>query len=53
VVVVLRGADLYPWPTKWVLYRLTTGALKRDKNLFLSGAGPYAPVDRPGPRQSP
>ncbi len=47
VVVVLEGVQhLYQWQTNWVLYRSTAEALKHEKYLFLSCAGPYASPDR-------
>ncbi len=47
VVVVLEGVQhLYLWQTNWVLYRSTAEALKHEKYLFLSCAGPYAAADR-------
>jgi hypothetical protein len=39
--------QLYQWQTNWVLYRSAAEALKHEKVLFLSSAGPYATVDRP------
>ena len=43
VVVVLEGVQqLFQWQTNWVLYRSTVEALKHQKFLFLSCAGPYA-----------
>jgi Protein of unknown function (DUF4231) len=42
-VVVLESLQhLFQWQTNWVLYRSTAEALKHEKFLFLSGAGPYA-----------
>jgi hypothetical protein len=47
VVVVLEGVQqLFQWQTNWVLYRSTAEALKHEKFLFLSCAGPYATADR-------
>src|SRR5688500_2975403 len=47
VVVVLEAVQhLYQWQTNWVLYRSTAEALKHEKYLFLSCAGPYASTDR-------
>ena len=47
VVVVLEGIQqLFQWQTNWVLYRSTAEALKHEKFLFLSCAGPYATADR-------
>ncbi len=46
-VVVLEAVQhLYQWQTNWVLYRSTAEALKHEKYLFLSAAGPYAGPDR-------
>jgi hypothetical protein len=46
-VVVLESVQhLYQWQTNWVLYRSTAEALKHEKFLFLSAAGPYATPDR-------
>jgi hypothetical protein len=46
-VVVLEAVQhLYQWQTNWVLYRSTAEALKHEKYLFLSCAGPYASSDR-------
>ena len=45
-IVVLEGVQhLYQWQTNWVLYRSTAEALKHEKFLFLSAAGPYATGD--------
>jgi hypothetical protein len=46
VVVLEAVQQLYQWQTNWVLYRSTAEALKHEKFLFLSGAGPYADPDR-------
>ena len=46
VVVLEAVQQLYQWQTNWVLYRSTAEALKHEKFLFLSGAGPYATGDR-------
>src|SRR4051794_4009520 len=46
VVVLEAVQQLYQWQTNWVLYRSTAEALKHEKFLFLSGAGPYARTDR-------
>lgn len=46
-VVVLEAVQhLYQWQTNWVLYRSTAEALKHEKFLSLSEAGPYAGNDR-------
>ncbi|MBF6318641.1 DUF4231 domain-containing protein [Nocardia cyriacigeorgica] len=45
-VVVAEGAQqLFQWHTNWMLYRSTAEALKREKFLFLAGAGPYTGTD--------
>lgn len=47
IVVVAEGAQqLYQWQTSWVLYRATAEALKHEKYLYLSAAGPYSANDR-------
>ena len=46
VVVLEAVQQLYQWQTNWVLYRSTAEALKHEKYLFLSGAGPYVSADR-------
>lgn len=46
VVVLEAVQQLYQWQTNWVLYRPTAEALKHEKYLFLSCAGPYASPDR-------
>lgn len=46
VVVLEAVQQLYQWQTNWVLYRSTAEALKHEKYLFLSSAGPYACGDR-------
>jgi hypothetical protein len=47
VVVVLEGVQqLYQWQTNCVLYRSTAEALKHERFLFLSRAGPYSGDDR-------
>jgi hypothetical protein len=46
VVVLEAVQQLYQWQTNWVLYRSTAEALKHEKYLFLSEAGPYASADR-------
>src|SRR3954471_18181088 len=47
VVVLEAVQQLYQWQTNWVLYRSTAEALKHEKSLFLSAAGPYAAPARP------
>jgi hypothetical protein len=47
VVVIAEGMlQLNQWQTTWVLYRGTAEALKHEKYLHLSEAGPYAGPDR-------
>lgn len=47
VVVIAEGVlQLNQWQTTWVLYRGTAEALKHEKYLHLSEAGPYAGPDR-------
>jgi hypothetical protein len=46
VVVLETVQHLYQWQTNWVLYRSTAEALKHEKFLFLSSAGPYTGPDR-------
>lgn len=47
VVVIAEGVlQLNQWQTTWVLYRGTAEALKHEKHLHLSEAGPYAGPDR-------
>jgi hypothetical protein len=47
VVVVLEGVvQTNQWQTTWVLYRSTAEALKHEKYLYLSSAGPYQQSDR-------
>jgi hypothetical protein len=46
VVVLEAVQQLFQWQTNWVLYRSTAEALKHEKFLFLSCAGPYATGDR-------
>ena len=42
VVVVLEGVQqLNQWQSNWVLYRSTAEALKHERFLYLSSAGPY------------
>lgn len=46
-VVVAEGAQqLFQWHANWLRYRATTEALKREKFLFLSSAGPYEVSNR-------
>ena len=48
IVVVLESVQhLYQWQTNWVLYRSTAEALKHEKYLYLSLAGPYAATPDP------
>jgi hypothetical protein len=46
VVVLEAVQQLYQWQTNWVQYRSTAEALKHEKFLFLSSAGPYSSTDR-------
>lgn len=47
LLVVLEGVQqLYQWQTNWVLYRSTAEALKHERFLYLSHAGPYATRNR-------
>lgn len=47
IVVICEGLlQLNQWQTTWVLYRATAEALKHEKYLHLSAAGPYSGPDR-------
>ena len=46
VVLLEAVQQLYQWQTNWVLYRSTAEALKHEKYLYLSDAGPYSAADR-------
>ena len=47
-VVVLEGVQqLFQYQQNWVSYRSTSEALKHQKYLYLSRAGPYATAQRP------
>lgn len=47
LVVVLEGVQqLYQWQTNWTLYRATAEALKHERWLYLSQAGPYTGDER-------
>jgi len=47
VVVIVEGVQqLNQWQTNWVQYRSTAEALKHEKYLYLSAAGPYTGPDR-------
>ena len=49
VIVVLEGMQqLFQFQQNWISYRVTAEALKREKFLYLAGAGPYAEVELPG-----
>ena len=49
LIVVLEGVQqLFQFQQNWVGYRATAEALKREKSYYLSRAGPYADVARPG-----
>jgi len=46
-VVIIEGVlQLNQWQTNWVLYRGTAEALKHEKYLYLSEAGPYGGPER-------
>jgi hypothetical protein len=46
VVVVMEGLQqLFQFQQNWIAYRGTAEALKREKFLYLSAAGPYAGPD--------
>jgi hypothetical protein len=46
-VVVAEGAQqLFQWQSNWLLYRSTSEELKRERFLYLAGAGPYTGDDR-------
>jgi hypothetical protein len=46
-VVLAEGAQqLWQWQTNWVLYRMTAEALKHERYLYISSAGPYSEGDR-------
>lgn len=47
-VVVLEGVQqLYRHHEHWITYRSTCEALRRERFLYLAGAGPYASAKRP------
>lgn len=47
VIVVLEGVQhLYQFQEHWITYRSTAESLKRERYLYLAGAGPYAEGDR-------
>ena len=46
VVIVESLQQLNQWQPNWVLYRGTAEALKHEKYLYLSAAGPYIGPDR-------
>ena len=47
VVVVLEGAQQpYQWQTNWILYRSTAEALKHERFLYQTMAGPYTGNNR-------
>ena len=49
VVVVLEGLQqLFQFQQNWISYRVTAEALKREKFLYLAGAGPYEGAEQPG-----
>lgn len=48
IVVVLEGAQqLYRHHEHWITYRSTCEALKRERYLYLAGAGAYASAANP------
>jgi hypothetical protein len=48
VIVVLEGIQqLFQYQQNWITYRSTCEALKHEKYLFQSAAGPYADARRP------
>ena len=47
LIVILEGVQhLYQFQEHWITYRSTAEALKRERYLYLAGAGPYAGGDR-------
>ena len=47
-IAVLEGVQqIGKYQQNWIIYRTTAEALKREKYLFLSGAGPYASANNP------
>jgi hypothetical protein len=47
VIVVLEGTQhVYQFQEHWITYRSTAEVLKRERYLYLAGAGPYASDDR-------
>ncbi|OXR39768.1 hypothetical protein B7C42_08162 [Nocardia cerradoensis] len=47
VVVVAEGAQqLFQWHSNWLRYRSSAEALKREKFLYMAGAGRYSASDR-------
>jgi hypothetical protein len=48
LIVVLEGfQQLFQFQQNWISYRATAEALKHEKFLFTSGAGPYSDAVRP------
>lgn len=48
VVVVLEGLQqLFQFQQHWTAYRITAGALERERSLCLAGAGPYEDAEHP------
>ena len=48
VVVVLEGLQqLFQFQQNWISYRVTAGALERERALCLARAGPYEGAERP------
>lgn len=51
VIVVLESVEqLFQLQRNWTSYRTTAEALKREKHLFLAGAGRYGSAERPHAR---
>ena len=47
LIVILEGVQhIYQFQEHWITYRSTAEALKRERYLYLAGAGPYAGGDR-------
>ncbi len=48
LVVVLESLQgLFQFQSNWISYRSTCEELKREKYLWVSGAGPYADIENP------
>ncbi|WP_433206683.1 DUF4231 domain-containing protein [Nocardia sp. CA-107356] len=47
VVVIAEGVQqMFQWQSTWLLYRGTAEALKRERFLYVSEAGPYTGPER-------